>query len=812
MQGLLSAVVGPSPLSLANLSTHTKQEGLAPRRTVRLYLDDQRRTAGQYDLRPPPSDEFDALDPAAFPVVEVAPPPPVEEGRKRWAVNEASGADTALVLHAPDEDGAAERAHRGAGREVTRSRSKPSLVQAMRPRLSSAPTHSSPAAPTKRQDAVKLVAAEEANAAAGPSRSSSILVARVEQKAAAKAARSSPVKRALEVDDEEEQNRDRKGKAKAKEDEPVKPSKSAIAKKGKLRAEVEDDDEQKEEVEERLRARRERRASKALIRKDCTQTAASVGTAAALKVKKAAKAKKRAAEASGDEAGSAASSPKKVKKKRTSAERESRSKVQELERPSGIGTARLTLKPPKQLGIFNKGKASARTKIGQPLPDLAFSELNFLNSTRRSPPLSPSASSPSSASDENLPAPPSLLRPTTLPRMYGSKTKTRRTSSKHFPAFEHDREQDEDEDALPPPLKKKARLAAPEGKKPKEKKKAPKFRTVFSHVEIPVRRSSSSASASLPRSPSKPKPKAGAKPARPLTATTTNESALSAASLARRRRSAPTAAPGLVELEALPEPTLRRRADPEGEQSAPSFGGGFDANPAAQDDPLPSAAGESQSLRSSELQRMIDGAGLPSSGRDGKGEQDARGPFSPLRGDTFSPHLGRPSFVGTATDGDGFIHLRPPRPAAAEENEGEVSFANVTAASYLPYAPGGSGVTPFLESYAAAHSDDLGDGDAKIESFQPAAPLPSAAAFPAAFSDAPSVFPSISGSFTAPSALAPLPGVADYDHHRAQQQQQQPTFLRSSLATAAATVGAPDLEDEAAWREAMRRQWPRTRC
>jgi hypothetical protein len=128
-----------------------------------------------------------------------------------------------------------------------------------------------------------------------------------------------------------------------------------------------------------LRARRERRANKAFIRKDRTQSSAAVGAAAAAKVKKASK--KRCGESDENES----PSPEKVKKKkRTSAEKGSRAKVQDLRRPSAIGAQRLTvrsllyisrtsltflsvqLKPPKQLGgIFNKGKASTRIKVGK---------------------------------------------------------------------------------------------------------------------------------------------------------------------------------------------------------------------------------------------------------------------------------------------------------------------------------------------------------------------------------------------------------------------------------------------------------------
>jgi hypothetical protein len=89
---------------------------------------------------------------------------------------------------------------------------------------------------------------ENDGAGAGPSGSSSILVARVERRA------SSPTKAIIvnAADDETTRKKaDRKGKGKARdEDEPVKESKTALLRKGKLRADAEQAGET-EEVEDR---------------------------------------------------------------------------------------------------------------------------------------------------------------------------------------------------------------------------------------------------------------------------------------------------------------------------------------------------------------------------------------------------------------------------------------------------------------------------------------------------------------------------------------------------------------------------------
>ncbi|GAA5820004.1 hypothetical protein JCM11251_005443 [Rhodosporidiobolus azoricus] len=792
MQGLLQAVAGPPPLSLANLAAHTKQEGLAPRRTVRLYLDDQRKTAGQYVLPPPPSDEFDALDPASFPAIEVAVPQ--NEGKRRTPGEADRRADTALVMHVPQDGATDGGAHRSSGLAMSRSRSKPSLVAAMRPRLSSAPNSSSPAALVKCKRQSNLAAEEDTNAAAGPSGSSSILVARAEQKPAV--AKAHPPADFMEgVSKAVETKRDRKGKGKENEEEPVKMSKSAIQKKGKLRAEVEHHDEEKAELEDRLRARRERRASKALIRKDRTQTAASVGIAAAEKVKKARKAKKRADRGSGDESDLAAyPSPKKTRKKRTSLERESRTKVQDLERPSGVGASRLTLKPPKQLGIFNKGKASARTQVGQRLPDLAFSELNFLNSTRRSPPSSPTGSS--SPSDENPHPQPALLRPTTLPRTYGLKSKTRRTSSKHFPAGARgDYENGVEE--LPSPRPNKKRKPSTERKKAsaeQDQRKRP--RASFPYIEIPpIRRSSSSASLSrqLPRSPTKATLKA-----RPETGTTTtNDSVLSAASLARRRRSAPDPAARrrLVDVNDLPEPLLRRREEQQ-EVRNPSFGGGFDAQLGEVEQH------DESSLPSSFLQRLIDDAGVDTA--VDQVDPEAGQSHRP-RGAFFTPHGATVHdlplhHVPPASAGDGFIHLRPVSTFPSGGHESIPPFIDV------PSQP--AAVANKVYARPDTPSQQYGAepllGETTVNDDIPSA-LPFAAPAPATFSDTPSGLPSLSAcpsdasTIEAPSALAPL-AKREEEHPR-------PAFLRSAVPQ---VLG--DLEDEGTWREAMRKQWPKTRC
>ncbi|GAA5964794.1 hypothetical protein JCM21900_004000 [Sporobolomyces salmonicolor] len=482
MQALLApSAPASASLTLDNLASHTQRQGLAPRRTVQIYLQGIAQVNGEYDLAPPRFDEFGPLEATSL------HPHQLDSGGRTRQGGTDDGEETALVLH----DSLKEKDVKGLkGNWRTDDaplKKKPSLVAAMRPRLSSNPTNSPPIASTSN-----LCLRQADPHASG---SSSILVPRLPQRACRKA--SSSVQEGDNKENAAKRMKDRKGKGKAAElrDEIPVVAKKADKGKGKLRAEPEDNEEA-QELEERLQARKERRRKKAFIRKDYTQTAAATGAAAAAKLKAS---KKRRHDDDDLEAGSdmddVAATKKGQKKDKRSAERSSQRRLQYLRRPKGIGEARLTLKPPQELGIFNKGKASMRTKVGKQLPDLAFSEMNFLNSTRPAPP----ASCTSSSSDD-LPPPPTLAKQPKKPspgghKTYGTKSNSHRRRAAAELNLDSSSRSSMDSDApilvpMPKPVVKKQSTSS---KVHPAKKKS---RLVFSHVEVPPSRVSSSAGSS----------------------------------------------------------------------------------------------------------------------------------------------------------------------------------------------------------------------------------------------------------------------------------------------------------------------------
>ncbi|GAA6001348.1 hypothetical protein JCM10207_006619 [Rhodosporidiobolus poonsookiae] len=784
MQGLLPAVSAPRPLSLSNLAQHTQQDGLAPRRTVQLYLHDQRTIRGRYELGPPPADEFEGVG-------EV---PHFAGQARRAGPSRETARDTALVLHGLDD---ADDFPAGSSSRKPAKKSKPSLVSALRPRLSSLPSHSSSpmAAPTKGGNV--LVVAEEAVPEAGPSRASPILLARMERKD-----KPSRVEQAHDEVAPAPAFRQKKGRGDEKADKEnagVKADKLSAKKKGKLRAEVQDEAEA-EELEDRLRARRERRANKAFIRKDRSQTAAAVGAAAASKVKKASK---RAAAAASDASSGSGSEPpveKSTKKKRSSAELESRAKLQELQRPINISGSRLTLKPPKQLGIFNKGKASTRTKVGKHLPDLAFSELHFLNGPRPSTP----SSSSSSSDSKNAPFGKDKSKHA-QPRTYGSKRKSRPSAASKKraldAAFSDSASASSGIAPLPSPKakaqakKRAATTATPKDDPPPARGKRRSSGLVFSHVEVPAARPSlRSNSSSCACSPA-PDKRDQAGPA------STDWSALSAASLARRRsllRDSQAAAPS-----PLAQPSLHRAATQAGGDEA--FGGGFDGDEGDAFQPGPVAgrvnAPASSAIGTAALERLIDEARTASAASDAPTFQ------SPQLAAHSAGALPSSAVAATFSYEDGYIHLRPPalpvsqvesaapaadllRPASAHFSD---SSHNGASFGRLP----SDGQSVSLS--ALADSVDVPADKSGAPSFlHPGDPIP----FPSLSSLPPSALPASLASVdlddpaAAPASSAPASDFA---------------FLRSDgLGGDAAAVG--DLQDEATYREAMRRQWPRARC
>ncbi|GAA6042133.1 hypothetical protein JCM8097_003126 [Rhodosporidiobolus ruineniae] len=784
MQGLLPAALTRPSLSLANLASHTQQLAPAPRRTVQLYLQDQYHTRGEYELGPPASDEFEGVETSGG------------AGRKRKAEEEGGSTrrererrkDTALVLHAFD-DPAGSPAQAASSQPAKK---RPTLAGALRPRVSGATLLSSPAPP-----ATKKQRGEEG--AGGPSGSSEVLVARVDRRE--KAA--------------EGEKRERKGKGKAKEveqvDEPIKEKEknSAAKKKGKLRAEPVNNEEA-EELEDRLRGRRERRANKAFIRKDRTQSAAALGAAAASKVKASsskAKAKKRkaASDASSVDEDEEDEEPKK-RKKRRSKEGESRVAVQEMQRPGGIGSSRLTLKPPKALGIFNKGKASVRTKVGKQLPDLAFSELNFLNGPRPSPPSSPSQSSSSSSAEDAYAGP--AFTQTKLPRTYGSKTKTRRSSS-FFPPL------DEEAENAPGAAGRAVRSPAmakktPTKEKKKEKEKQVKAqavkskkpaRLVFSHVEIPLRRSSSSASnMSLARlrsvapirSPNKPARRAIAAAAAPDCASTA-DSALSAASLARRNRARPSAA---VEAE-------------EEEEEAPSMLGGFDVGLEPEQEEQVDEHQHHQQQRFGESSSSVNIASLYRALNEAYGEGSIR--VDEREEQQVEQHVEQQTAGSSSVDVAAFLPLLRASSAVVDE----VDLAST--ASAAPFLPGPAPGGAFFPSLGGSAAPSLvgGHGEEPVEYAEPAAffpdALPAADSAPAVFSSVSSLDPSVAPSALPSSAADHPPAFLGLVSSSALLRSSSSPAKHGSNRLEDAVLGDV-LQDEQGFREAMRRQWPRTRC
>ncbi|GAA5865648.1 hypothetical protein JCM1840_003203 [Sporobolomyces johnsonii] len=483
MQALLApAAPAPASLTLDNLASHTQRQSLAPRRTVQIYLQGIAQVKGEYDLAPPRFDEFGPLEATSL------HPHQLDSERRKRKARADDGEETALVLH----DSSKEEDEKGLKGDMRKDdaphKKKPSLVAAMRPRLSSNQTNSPPLASTS-----KLFPRQADPHASG---SSSILVPRMQQRASRKA--SSPVQEEEEnKENASKRTKDRKGKGKAVEPRGETPvvARKADKGKGKLRAEPEDAGEA-QELEERLQARKERRRNKAFIRKDHTQSAAATGAAAAAKLKAS---KKRQHDDDDLETGSGvddvAATKKGKKKDKRSAEQSSHRRLQDLQRPKGIGEARLTLKPPKELGIFNKGKASVRTKVGKQLPDLAFSEMNFLNSTRLAPP----ASSSSSSSDDQQP-PPALAKQPAKPstgghKTYGTKSKSHRRPAAAELNLDSSSRSSMDSDApilRPPPNPGVKKLATSLEAGPAKKQS----RLVFSHVEVPPSRMSSSTGSS----------------------------------------------------------------------------------------------------------------------------------------------------------------------------------------------------------------------------------------------------------------------------------------------------------------------------
>ncbi|GAA5895995.1 hypothetical protein JCM8208_007499 [Rhodotorula glutinis] len=475
MQGLLAPAPNPPSrperLSSSNLAHHTSLHPPAPRRTVQAYLATTPATPTAFE-DPPLSPtkvaaEFDGVNtPPRFRAWR--------DARLREGAAAQGGAvglkrprrvDEALVLHRPgDGDGGDTAAPRA---------KKPLLVQAMRGRVSSSTALASAPEPAVGRKRVRDGEGEGDAASA----TSSILVPRAER-AHVKEGR-------------------KKGKGKETETEKKKKPGKAL-KGGKLRAEAEGEDEL-DEIEQRLRDRRERRRAKALIRKDRTLTAAAVGTAAAEKVKASRRRRRAASDRETDEEDQENEGVARKKVKRTTKEGRSRKVVQEMGKAKNVTSGRLTLKPKPTIGIFNKGKASARTKLGgKGIPDLAFSERAFLHGPASSASSSSSSSSSSSASssEDSLPAPVEVPRRRTYGSKPANRTSLSRRASSSWPAVAPE-PASFDTPLLPsssPAPAPAVPAPAPGAASASHSKARRSLTRRFSHVELPLRTSSPAAS------------------------------------------------------------------------------------------------------------------------------------------------------------------------------------------------------------------------------------------------------------------------------------------------------------------------------
>ncbi|GAA5925759.1 uncharacterized protein JCM15063_005109 [Sporobolomyces koalae] len=388
------AVPPESALTEAHLRAFTLKNGVGTRPTVAIYLNSIRNAQGYFEIprdriqgstSPCRHNEHHVVDAQAKTMNE----PPTKR-RRLDIIDRAKVEDTALVMHL-----AAPKNENQQTKGSVPLKKKPSLVSAMRPRF--VPTTNTSSSPVAKSG----VKAEKPRKYLSHGSTSD---AEKENQDKSRVRRNSQSQR--------------KSGHNAKEEKKELVHKSDKSK-GKLRMEPETEKEAAE-LEERLEARKQRRRNKAFSRKDRSQPAAATGAAAALRVKKP---KKHDGSDREESAAEGREADKKRKKGRRSAEQSGRDIVQGLHRPGGVGLGRLTLRSSTQLGIFNKGKASVRARVGRAVPDLAFSEMRFLNSTRSpEPEHADLTASVSEAEDGHHST--SRRRRVSAPKTYGTKPKT----------------------------------------------------------------------------------------------------------------------------------------------------------------------------------------------------------------------------------------------------------------------------------------------------------------------------------------------------------------------------------------------------
>ena len=344
----IASTSAPTPprLTEPNLHNHTRIEGIAPRRTVQIYLQSIKQADGYFELPPPPLDE--SRSPPARLVdrpLNLYPHPNEPESKRRRLEDEDEGTrDTALVMHHSAVRKKEKDENIGIRKpESAPLKKKPSLVSAMRARLTSLPNKSS--SPLRKDG-------KEKEKGKGSERKRDV-------------GTTSGFDELLDFEEGEKENhkkRDAGNKRKVK-DKAVEKSKEKSEKgKGKLRTEPENEKEA-DELEDResplsplsmstailmiptgLEARKERRRNKAFIRKDRSQSAAATGAAAASKLSITGKKKReRGEEESESEASEGRDRRGKKKGRRKTAEQDGREQIQDLSRPAGVGKGRLTV-------------------------------------------------------------------------------------------------------------------------------------------------------------------------------------------------------------------------------------------------------------------------------------------------------------------------------------------------------------------------------------------------------------------------------------------------------------------------------------
>ncbi|KAK4702898.1 hypothetical protein P7C70_g3321, partial [Phenoliferia sp. Uapishka_3] len=444
------------PLSTMNLSLFTQLHPANARSTVKLHLHDQRDRT--YPIK--------ELENTSTPTPSIHPVPPLALRPGAPDPAAVNNTDTALILHQDDEPegsnswkpkgddfGAGER-KRDRDAEAEPPRKRASVVAAMRGRNSSQPIGSE--VPTRgvpgnvRSSGKGQKERVEDRTLLRPS--SPILVARAEAREAkeaqeARVEMSEKKKGKQREEDLLSEKQEPNAKRKTKTSGAV-PAKTTTHRDSRRMEGTFESDEDEEHVA-RLEARRQRRLAKALIVKDRTQSATTTGQAAASKLKSASKSrakeekkKKKRDEDGSEDVESSVDSRSAGRKKRKVSTAETNKLLQNTQKAPNVSGSRLTIRPAIKLGFFHKGAASARTKtkIGTKLPDLAFSELSFLNAPRRKPPSSDdSSSSPSSSSsDPESLAPKKQRKPTrkgdALQTVitYGKRKRRSKHASKYF--------------------------------------------------------------------------------------------------------------------------------------------------------------------------------------------------------------------------------------------------------------------------------------------------------------------------------------------------------------------------------------------